>query len=160
MTTTFPSALIYKVHYYKYIEKTNEDVSKTKRNYLIQTAVLTFLLGIVGGWIYFNTNPHHYFNGYPLIPSYFFLFGWLMINIVEWSRKKMTGKLLQIYMLLRVMRMLASFILMVLYCVIVREEAQAFLLTFIANYLIYLTYDSWFFFTFEVNKKSQKENKR
>ena len=83
-----------------------------------------------------------------------------MINIVEWSRKKMAGKLLQIYMLLRVMRMLASFILMVLYCVIVREEAQAFLLTFIANYLIYLTYDSWFFFTFEVNKKSQKENKR
>lgn len=69
----------------------------------------------------------------------------------------MPGKLLQTYLLLRVMRMLASFILMVLYCVIVRDEAQSFLLTFIANYLIYLTYDSWFFFTFEVNKKSQKE---
>ena len=133
-------------------------MSKTKRNYLIQTAVLTFLLGIVGGWIYFNTNPHHYFNGYPLIPSYFFLFGWLMINIVEWSRKKMTGKLLQIYMLLRVMRMLASFILMVLYCVIVREEAQAFLLTFIANYYrttgvtIYIQCDHRrIFFTLENN---------
>lgn len=135
-------------------------MSKTKRNYLIQTAILTILLGGVGGWIYFKTNPHHYFDGYPLIPSFFFLFGWLMINIVEWSRRKMPGKLLQTYLLLRVMRMLASFILMVLYCVIVREEAQAFLLTFIANYLIYLTYDSWFFFTFEVNKKSQKENKR
>lgn len=135
-------------------------MSKTKRNYLIQTAILTFLVGIVGGWIYFNANPHHYFNGYPLIPSYFFLFGWLIINIVEWSRKKMPGKLLQIYMLIRVMRMLASFILIVLYCVIAREEAQAFLLTFIANYLIYLTYDSWFFYTFEVNKKSQKENKQ
>lgn len=132
-------------------------MSKTKRNYLIQTAILTILLGGVGGWIYFNTNSHHYFNGYSLIPSFFFLFGWLMINIVEWSRRKMSGKLLQIYLLLRVMRMLASFILMILYCVIVREEAQAFLLTFIANYLIYLTYDSWFFFTFEVNKKSQKE---
>lgn len=135
-------------------------MSKTKRNYLIQTAILTILLGGVGGWIYFNTNPHHYFNDYPLIPSFFFLFGWLMINIVEWSRRKMSGKLLQIYLLLRVMRMLASFILMILYCVIVREEAQAFLLTFIANYLIYLTYDSWFFFTFEVNKKSQKEKQK
>ncbi len=135
-------------------------MSKTKRNYLIQTAILTILLGGVGGWIYFNTNPHHYFNSYPLIPSFFFLFGWLMINIVEWSRRKMSGKLLQIYLLLRVMRMLASFILMILYCVIVREEAQAFLLTFIANYLIYLTYDSWFFFTFEVNKKSQKEKQK
>lgn len=72
----------------------------------------------------------------------------------------MPGKLLQTYLLLRVMRMLASFILMVLYCVIVRNEAQSFLLTFIANYLIYLTYDSWFFFTFEVNKKSQKEKQK
>lgn len=72
----------------------------------------------------------------------------------------MPGKLLQTYLLLRVMRMLASFILMVLYCVIVRDEAQSFLLTFIANYLIYLTYDSWFFFTFEVNKKSQKEKQK
>lgn len=131
-------------------------MSKTKRNYLIQTAVLTLLLGVAGGWIYFKINPHHYFDGYPLIPCYFFLFGWLMINIVEWSRKKMPGKLLQIYMLLRVMRMLASFILMVLYCVIVREEAQSFLLTFIANYLIYLTYDSWFFFTFEVTRSRKK----
>lgn len=72
----------------------------------------------------------------------------------------MPGKLLQTYLLLRVMRMLASFILMILYCVIVRDEAQSFLLTFIANYLIYLTYDSWFFFTFEVNKKSQKEKQK
>lgn len=135
-------------------------MSKTKRNYLIQTAILTILLGGVGGCIYFKTNPHHYFDGYPLIPSFFFLFGWLMINIVEWSRRKMPGKLLQTYLLLRVMRMLASFILMVLYCVIVRDEAQSFLLTFIANYLIYLTYDSWFFFTFEVNKKSQKEKQK
>ena len=135
-------------------------MSKTKRNYLIHTAILTVLVGIVGGWIYFNANPHHYFNGYPLIPSYFFLFGWLIINIVEWSRKKMPGRSLQIYMLIRVMRMLASFILIVLYCVIAHEEAQAFLLTFIANYLIYLTYDSWFFYTFEVNMKSQKENKQ
>ena len=135
-------------------------MSETERKYLVQTAILTILLGGVGGWIYFNTNPHHYFNGYPLIPSFFFLFGWLMINIVEWSRRKMSGKLLQIYLLLRVMRMLASFILMILYCVIVREEAQALLLTFIANYLIYLTYDSWFFFTFEVNKKSQKEKQK
>ena len=62
-----------------------------------------------------------------------------------------------IYLLMRVMRMLASIIVMLVYCVAVREEAKEFLLTFIANYLIYLTYDSWFFFTFEMNRKLKKE---
>lgn len=49
-------------------------------------------------------------------------------------------------------------IVMLVYCVAVREEAMTFLLTFIANYLIYLIYDSWFFFTFEVNRKLKKKS--
>lgn len=49
-------------------------------------------------------------------------------------------------------------IVMLVYCVAVREEARAFLLTFIANYLIYLIYDSWFFFTFEANRKLKKKS--
>ena len=58
------------------------------------------------------------------------------------------------------MRMLASIIVMLVYCVAVREEAKEFLLTFIANYLIYLTYDSWFFFTFEMNRKLKKKKRQ
>ena len=113
----------------------------TKRNYLLHTALLTVLIGIVGGWAYFSINPHHYFGGYPLIPLFFFVFGVFMI-----------------YLLMRVMRMLVSMIVMLVYCVAVREEARAFLLTFIANYLIYLIYDSWFFFTFEANRKLKKKS--
>ena len=40
----------------------------TKRNYLLHTALLTVLIGSVGGWAYFSINPHHSFGGYPLIP--------------------------------------------------------------------------------------------
>jgi len=70
----------------------------------------------------------------------------------------MPGRMLQIYLLMRVMRILVSMIVMLVYCVAVREEARAFLLTFIANYLIYLIYDSWFFFTFEANRKLKKKS--
>ena len=69
----------------------------------------------------------------------------------------MPKHMLQIYLLMRVMRMLVSMIVMVVYCVIVREEAKEFLLTFIANYLIYLIYDSWFYFTFEAGRKLKKK---
>ena len=46
-----------------------------------------------------------------------------------------------------------------IYCLAVREEAKAFLLTFISFYLLYLIYETWFFFSFEVNLKRKKKNK-
>ena len=124
-------------------------MSITKRNYLWQVALLTVLVGGIGGWVYYSVFPHHYFGGYPLIPAFFLVFGVFM-----------PGRMLQIYLLMRVMRMLASIIVMLVYCVAVREEAKEFLLTFIANYLIYLTYDSWFFFTFEMNRKLKKKKRQ
>lgn len=53
--------------------------------------------------------------------------------------------------------MLVSMIVMLVYCIAVREEAKEFLLTFIANYLIYLIFDSWFYFNFEANRKLKKK---
>ena len=129
----------------------------TKRNYLFQTTLLTILVGGIGGWAYYSVNPHHYFGGYPLIPLFFYVFGIFMINMTETCRHRMPGRMLQIYLLMRVMRMLASIIVMLIYCVIVRQESRGFLLTFIVNYLIYLIYDSWFFFTFEANRKMKKK---
>lgn len=131
-------------------------LSITKRNYLLHTALLTILIGGIGGWIYFSIFPHHYFGGYPLIPVYYFVFGAFMINMVESCRHRMPGRLLQIYLLIRVMRMLVSILVMLIYCISVRQEAKEFLLTFILNYVIYLTYDTWFFFTFEANRKLKK----
>lgn len=129
----------------------------TKRNYLLQTTLLTVLVGGIGGWAYYSVNPHHYFGGYPLIPLFFYIFGIFMISMTENCRNHIPGRMLQIYLLMRVMRMLASIIVMLIYCIIVREESKGFLLTFIANYLIYLIYDSWFFFTFEANRKMKKK---
>ena len=123
----------------------------------MHTALLTVLIGGIGGWIYFSIFPYHYFGGYPLIPIYYFVFGAFMISMVENCRHRMPKRMLQIYLL---MRMLLSIIVMLIYCIIVRKEAKEFLLTFIVNYVIYLTYDTWFFFTFEANRrlKKKKEN--
>lgn len=140
--------------------KLHIDVSITKRNYLWQITLLTVLIGGIGGWAYYSVFPHHYFGGYPLIPIFFLTFGVFMINMVESCRHRMPGRMLQIYLLMRVMRMLASIIVMLVYCVAVREEAKEFLLTFIVNYLIYLIYDSWFFFTFEANRKLKKKKRK
>ena len=60
---------------------------------------------------------------------------------------------------MKMIKMILSLILLLIYCLAVREEAKAFLLTFISFYLLYLIYETWFFFSFEVNLKRKKKNK-
>ena len=60
---------------------------------------------------------------------------------------------------MKMIKMILSLILLLIYCLAVREEAKAFLLTFISFYLLYLIYETWFFFSFEVNLKRKKNNK-
>ena len=125
-------------------------ISLTKRNFLYQITLLTLIAGWVGAGILHYLLPGHYFGGYPFIPVYFFLFG-----LFEISPQKM----LLLYMAMKVMKMLLSVILLVVYCFAVREEAKLFLLTFILYYIVYLIYETWFFFTYEVGKKQKKEKK-
>lgn len=134
-------------------------MTKTKRNYLLQLSLLALLVGAAGGWAYFSAFPEHYFGGYPLIPLFFFLLGVFTISMTEMCRQRMPQKMLQVYLLVRVVRMLLAIMVMLVYGVAVRHEAKAFLLTFIANYLIYLIYDSWFFFALERDQKKDKEMK-
>lgn len=124
-----------------------------KKKYLVWLLLLTLVIGVAGGWAFFATFPQHYFGGYPLIPVFFLVLGLFTINMTEMCRKRMPQRMLQTYLLVRVVRMLLAIAVMAVYCVAVRHEARAFLLTFIANYLIYLTYDSWFYFRLEGNKK-------
>lgn len=131
-------------------------MSITKRNYLLQSLLLTLLLGGIGGVFYYSINPEHYFGGYPIIPLFFWTGGVFTIQMVEMCRRHSPKHLLQIYLLIRMLRMLLAIIVMGVYCVAVRQEVRAFVMTFIINYFIYLIHDSWFFFQFEMNRKSKK----
>ena len=131
-------------------------ISLTKRNFLYQITLLTLIAGWVGAGILHYLLPGHYFGGYPFIPVYFFLFGLFEISMFDACRKHAPQKMLLLYM---AMKMLLSVILLVVYCFAVREEAKLFLLTFILYYIVYLIYETWFFFTYEVGKKQKKEKK-
>lgn len=134
-------------------------ISITKRNFLYQITLLSIIAGWTGAGIFHYILPGHYFGGYPFILVYFFLFGIFEISMFDACRKHTPQKLLLLYMAMKVMKMLLSVILLVVYCLAVREEAKLFLLTFIIYYIVYLIYETWFFFTYEVTKKQKKEKK-
>ena len=134
-------------------------INLTKRKYLLYLTLITFLLSGVGGVTYFSLVPEHYFGGYPLIPVIFYIFGVFNIYMFDACRRFAPEKMLLLHLAMKVLKMFLSVIVLVIYCMVVREEAVAFLLTFIVNYLIYLVFETSFFAGYELNKKRQKKNK-
>ena len=134
-------------------------ISLTKRNFLIQLTILTLVVGWCGAGILHYVLPEHYFDGYPFIPVYFFLFGVFEIAMFDACRKYAPNRLLQLYMAVKILKMLFAIFFLIAYCVIVRKDKAAFILTFIVFYIIYLIDETFFFLSFEMKKKLKKRKK-
>ena len=134
-------------------------ISLTKRNFLYQITLLTLIAGWVGAGILHYLLPGHYFGGYPLIPIYFYIFGVFNIYMFDACRRFAPDKILLLHLAMKVLKIFLSVIVLVVYCIVVREEAVAFMLTFIVYYLLYLIFETSFFAGYELNKKRQKKNK-
>lgn len=133
------------------------NISKTKRNFIALHTLFAILSAGVGALILHVALPGHYFGGYPFIPAYFYLFGLFSIYMFDACRRHAPQRLSLLYLAIKMVKMILSLILLLMYCIAVREEAKAFLLTFISFYLIYLIFETWFFFSFEVNQKRKKK---
>ena len=132
------------------------NISKTKRNFICWHTLFAVISAALGAVILHFALPGHYFGGYPFIPVYFYFFGLASIYMFDACRRHAPQRLLLLYLAMKMIKMILSLI----YCLAVREEARAFLLTFISFYLIYLIFETWFFFSFEMNQKRKKKNKK
>lgn len=135
------------------------NISKTKRNFIGLHTLFGVLSAALGAVILHVALPGHYFGGYPFIPVYFYLFSLFSIYMFDACRRHAPQKLLLLYLAMKMMKMILSMLLLMVYCLAVREEAKAFLLTFVSFYLVYLIFETWFFFSFEMNLKRKKKIK-
>lgn len=133
------------------------NISATKCNFLGFLALFTVICSGVGALVLNYALPGRYFGGYPFIPVYFFLFGTLSIYLFDLCRQHAPKKLLLMYMATKVLKLLSSIIVLLIYCVVIRANKTEFLLTFGVFYLMYLIYETWFFFVFEWNQKTKKQ---
>ena len=136
------------------------NISKTKRRFICWHTLFAAISAALGVVILHAALPGHYFGGYPFIPVYFYFFGLFSLYMSEACRRRAPRKQLLLYLAIKMAKMVLSVILTLIYCLTVREEVKAFLLTFISFYLIYLIFETWFFFSFELNQKRKKKNKK
>ena len=116
------------------------------RKYLLGTALLTLLTGGIGMWIFHAIRPALFLSDYIWMPVYFYVIGALLMAGVTKSGKNGNMKrLVQAYLLARMVKMFVSVIAVVIFCLAVQTEVVVVVIAFVINYFIYLIYDSWFF---------------
>lgn len=132
-------------------------LSKTKLNFIGLLTLLTLVSAGSGAMILRIALPEYYFEGYPFIPLYFYVLGLLGVYMFGAYKRYTPRKMLLLYMAMKGMKMILSLILILIYCLVVHEEIKAFLLTFVSFYLVYLIFETWFFFKMDWKRKKDKQ---
>lgn len=98
-----------------------------------------------GGWLFHALLTQYYFVFYPFVPLFFFIIGVLTISIFVSVDKTNPGKLVNVYMLIKMIKMLLSAIFALVYIIGIKDNNLSFGVVFAIYYLIYLGLETYFY---------------
>ena len=124
-------------------------ISLTKKLFVTWFTVLILVSGWTIGPLLATWFPEHYFEWYPFIPVFFYIFGYFDISIFEFCRRYAPQKMQLVYLGTKAVKMLFSLMVLLIYAVKIEEKKVEFFLTFFVFYLISLAFESWFFYRYE-----------
>ena len=132
-------------------------ISLTKKLFITWYTLLMVVAGWTIGPAIATWLPEHYFEWYPFIPVFFYIFGWFTIYMFEACRRYAPQKMQLVYLSTKGIKMFFSLIILLIYAVKVEEKKVEFFLTFFAFYIISLIFESWFFFRYEREHKGKEK---
>ncbi|MBP1637662.1 MAG: putative rane protein [Bacteroidetes bacterium] len=125
---------------------------------LILTAVI-LITGLGIKYLLTNYFAQISFAGYMLIPVFFMILGLGMIYFLTQEKKENDRKLVNKYMLIRVIKILLSLVFILIYWVVNKPEIKNFATIFIVFYMIYLIFETYIYVQVEkMMKKNEKAN--
>lgn len=131
-------------------------ISQTKKLFITWYTLLMLVTGWTIGTAIALWIPEHYFEWYPFIPVFFYIFGWFTIYMFEACRRYAPKKIQLVYLGTKSIKMLFSLMVLLIYAIKVEEKRVEFFLTFFVFYIISLVFESWFFFRYEREQKGNK----
>lgn len=131
-------------------------ISQTKKFFITWYTLLMLVTGWTIGPAIALWIPEHYFEWYPFIPVFFYIFGWFTIYMFEACRRYAPKKIQLVYLGTKSIKMLFSIMVLLIYAIKAEEKKVEFFLTFFVFYIISLVFESWFFFRFEREQKGNK----
>ena len=109
-------------------------------------------------WLLNAMLPESYFSWYPIIPSFFYGMGMVLIFVLTRDKKESQRKLTNLYMLIKLCKVTASILIGGFYVIFVKEQLRDFSIVFIGFYLLYLGIETYFFYRTEEILKKNKVN--
>ncbi|NDP22242.1 MAG: hypothetical protein GZ091_14350 [Paludibacter sp.] len=129
-----------------------------KKNVTILHTIITLIIGWTIWWILSDFFPENYFSWYPLIPTFFYLMGMISIIVIARKTKRSQLSIVNIYMLLKLSKLVLSFLVIGFYFVFIKENKQTFAIVFGGYYLIYLGLETYFLYSAEKILKNNDLN--
>ena len=102
-----------------------------------------------------DVMPQFKVSAFTLIPVFFYIIGLTLIYVLTGINPAESKKLVNKYMLLRVIKVLTSLAFLLIFWLINKAEIKNFALLFIVFYMIYLIFETWMYLQVE---KMMKKN--
>ena len=129
-------------------------------NFLIFHTVVMAVTG-VGIWLLLETFfPTLLVKGYYIIPLFFYLLGILFITQFRRSAITHPTKMVNLYMLLKVIKVFVSFITILIYWFIHQAGIRSFAIVFIIFYLIDLVWETYIYLRMEKYIRNKSEHNK
>lgn len=129
-----------------------------KAKLLTQVLAFGLILGAGSGLLLYYVLPQFYPDWYLGIVFFFIVIELIAINfVVTSSRKASSKKMVNVYMMAKVIKMLASLVFIVIYYAAVKENIKNFILVFIVFYALYLFFETYLFSKIEKELKEEKK---
>lgn len=138
--------------------RTNEYKMKELRTKIV---VLFTLLMFVSAWGFWWLQtvliPTGAIDAYPFIPLVFYFSGIVLVQTLYRLDKTNPRKLVNVYMLLKLLKMVIAGIMALIYLLVLHTPLKPFIIVFAAFYMLYILFETYVFYSFE--KQIKKERK-
>ena len=138
--------------------RTNEYKMKELRTKIV--VLFTFLMLVAAWgfwWLQTVLIPTGAIDAYPFIPLVFYFSGIVLVQTLYRLDKTNPRKLVNVYMLLKLLKMVIGGIMALIYLLVLHAPLKPFIIVFAAFYMLYILFETYVFYSFE--KQIKKERK-
>jgi len=131
-----------------------------RKRFLVVLTVVMGIVSFIGGIIVYFVLPKELFFWYLGIPIFYYMMGLALGEVLRRINKESNDRLLNIYLMLKVAKIIGTVMFMLLYVMLIDEYDREFVITIGIFYLIYMILETKFYFDFEKSLKRKKTNEK
>lgn len=126
-----------------------------KKEYMYRMSLMTLVLSVIVGLVYYLYLPHRYFVCFPFIPAFFFLAGWGSVSVLLFFYKYRPQFVVSGFLVMKTIKFILSVVFILIYQLLVGHEIVGFSLVFLVFYFAFLICETCFLVRVELEHKEK-----